>query len=282
MGDHEPRPTTFHSLWGGRVEVRCYGRETGNWAFRGDTPAAAEAANQGILAKLSRAVEKGVVVLAPRAMQFNAAIVRPDALKDGWRPWLRRGAVADGTVLDRTGLAFAIASGDCPTLVLCDLRSGLVVATHAGRDCLFDRRAWLDGAPPRRDASVVDAAMRVLREHGAEADDIRAFIACGIGPSMFFHRSGGRGVQEAKNARMTTYFTRMWGPSCIMGRPAEGRLALTEIIRGQLADHGVHPAHVAFDGTDTYGDTGRWGTPLWHSHRRDADGRRNLVLVVRR
>ena len=40
-------PTESHTLWGGAVEVHCFGIRHGNWSLKGETPEEAEENNPG-------------------------------------------------------------------------------------------------------------------------------------------------------------------------------------------------------------------------------------------
>lgn len=276
-------PTASYTLWAGAIDVFCFGRASGDWALRGPGAADAERNNPGVLRRVEALSDRhGCRIHAPVATPFNAEIVEPDALRDAWIPGkLFRGIEADAVTLGAPGLAFAVASADCPTIVARCSATGYATAAHAGRDCLYDRGALLEGASPRRHESVVHAMIEAFRKAGCVPADIRAFICCGIGPDRFLHGSA-HASRGTTNAAIVGHIMARWGAGCLLGDPLEGRLSLAEIIRAQFAELGIHPSHVGHDGGDTHEDRACDGGYAWHSHRRDGDGKRNLVLVIRR
>jgi copper oxidase (laccase) domain-containing protein len=272
-------PTESHTLWGGAVEVHCFGTRyldrtefvEENWSLAGKTPEEAEENNPGILDRMERIATRFFLqtIYAPHPSTFNAEIADPRS--DEWRRWpssLVRGPLADGVVLREPGTAFVVSSGDCPTVILRDTDSGDVVAAHAGRDSLIK----LDDSP-----HLISSMVAVLRpKRGAKAG-IRAFIACGINYEHFTHpwndpQNGER--NRAMHAHAAEY------EGAAFADDEDGLISLKDLITGQLISNGLNDTRIGFDGADTYSDLGADGKPLWHSHRR-GDRTRNLVLVIR-
>lgn len=267
-------PTQSHILFGGAVEVHCFGTRYGDWSLRGANPEEAEKSNPGILTRLmALSYEYGCTFHAPNPGMFNGRVVELEELKEAWIPRvLYRGTLADGAVLRHPDQAFAVASADCPTAVLYRPDTGAVVAAHAGRDSL-----WQNESNGRRHLIT-----GMLNRLDAFDERVRGFIACGICPSHFLH-SPRDPVHGERNRQMLEAFASyaLSFPSRAVGA-SSGHLRLAEAIREQLYCFGVPLDNVGYDGSCTYGDQGPDGEPLWHSHRRDHGGKRNLVLVIRR
>ncbi|MFA5854420.1 MAG: laccase domain-containing protein [Patescibacteria group bacterium] len=279
-------PTESHRLFGGAVEVHCFGTRYGNWSMAGKTPEEAEMNNPGIIERMRRLADQfNCAVFAPNPSSFNAMVVGPNAFHQEWiENSLIRGPMADGVYLRHRNMAFGVTSADCPTVILHDpCPDGLTVAAHAGRDSLIDRAFLESRSPERAHESVVSAMLSVM---GSGAWHLRAFIACGISPHRFSHPF--EDEQHGQTNRLITdYIVEKWGATCVPGDRRSGRLWLTEIIRRQLADLGLDPSHIGCDGVDTYDDRDETLKPHWYSRRRaratpsTPDGR-NLMLVIRR
>jgi copper oxidase (laccase) domain-containing protein len=262
-------PTESHLLFGGAVEVHCFGTRHGNWSMAGKTPEEAEKNNPGIMARMRQASEQfDCVILAPNPSRFNARIVDEESVNREWiEGRLYRGPLADGVRLRRTNAAFGVASADCPTLILRDRERGSIVAAHAGRDSLIK--------PPDYHNGLVGVMLGDLGLEPYEREEVRAFIACGIHSRHFTHpwRDGDRNYAMHRIAASL---------SAADEEDEEGGIDLNAVISGQLYVHGAHHSRVGSDSSDTYSDRGRDGSPLWFSNRRDKDGQRNFVLVIRR
>lgn len=241
-------------------------------------------------------------VYAPRPSQFNAKICRPEELTEVYQGIIDlsneeintslkgvrilRGVDADGCEIKR-GERIMVASADCPTVIVRSRRTGRVVAAHAGRDCLFDRKRLESGALQRTPESVIDAIMQ-SETFWREKDvcEIEAFITCGIGPQNFRHRTD-HPTYGKMNEKIVSHFERLGNHNnreTIAGPRHLGCLNLAEIIRAQFMAHGVPPENVADDGIDTYGDMDADDEYTWHSSARgktpEEKSRRNLVVVV--
>lgn len=278
------RPTESFTLWGGSVEVRCYGTMTGNWSMKGGSPKEAEKKNPGILSKVAQLAEEcGCRIYAPHPSTFTGKVCRKEVLVDEWIPGvLYRGTYADGTVLDRMGDAYGLASADCMTAVIRDAGSGMVVGAHAGRDSLIDR-GRLEGRPARRLESVLFSAAAMLANQRRRLDKrlLRSFLTCGIGPRDFAHEWD-HFVHGAVNERMVQDILRTYGMSVVLPPRELGQISLHALARAHLQRVGLNESQIGSDATDTFADRDSYGFPLWHSHRRDGDGKRNFVLVIRR
>ncbi len=282
------QPTQQFILFGGAVEILCFGRETGDWSLRDETELLPGYPRTEVLEAVGRLADAyGCRIYAPRTSDFNAQVIDARQLADELvEGKLYRGVAADGVVLGESGQAFALSSADCPTFVLWDSITSTVIAAHAGRDSLIDRREAAGAARPwePRRKSVVEAAissMPLPSRRGGNAR-FKAFVACGIGPLRFGHRmQTPLGSNEGNNA-LVKWVRLNYGDICLTGDPTDGRINLNHIIRTQCVRLGLRPEDIGYDGVDTYRDRYPDGRHIWHSHRREGDGTRNLVLVIRR
>lgn len=176
-----------------------------------------------------------------------------------------RGVCADGVVLPK-GKTGAIASADCPTIVVyCSVTKGVIIG-HGGSKSLVDVQHVLEGKPERKYSSVVDAMMDGVKRHGFRSPTV--FITCGIRryryPELADYLSGT--VEGSRSA---------------MDDPI---IHLHLLIADQFSAYGVDSVFV--DTIDTYGDLSDGVGYTWHSYRRgrtpEEKARRNLVLVVNR
>jgi copper oxidase (laccase) domain-containing protein len=273
---------TRELLWDGSVEVLCFGAPE-NWALRGLSEEANEDFNPGVTGRLRTLLGRHRVgrLYLPSPNFFNAELVAADAL---WVPWTKnvvfRGKHAEGVLLDKIGDAVGIASSDCPTIIARNRASLLAVAAHAGRESLYDKAAIFDGAPLRQYASVVDAIVAALAPGHRGIDGITAHVSCGISVEVFSHPTSHPKNGE-RNAALVRYFRDRWGASCVSD-DGLGRIDLFEVIAAQFADLGIKRTALTRDSACTYEDTSLARGYTWHSHRREGDGKRNFVLIVRR
>jgi copper oxidase (laccase) domain-containing protein len=270
-------PTAVYHPFSGRVEIRLYGKPN-NWSLLNPPPETLRR-----IGNLASA--EGVYrLLAPKPSAFNARVCLSDDLTEtvmgNESVSIHRGVDADGAVIP-PGQAFYLASADCLTVVTLDPKSGMTVAAHAGRDCLFDRKRINGEGKSREHESVVDAIVARYEQANIQAKYLKVFMTCGISPKEFVHD-----FQDPKfgtaNMKMCADVAHKWGLRCLDGDMTKGKLVLTEIVRAQFMKHGVDPYHIGFDIVDTYGDTDRYGNHLWWSHRREPGPGRNAVLVTRK
>lgn len=278
-----PIPTAVQMPFGPSVVVYMFGKtfrpdgQPVNWSIRSNPEAAKLIA--------SFAAEHEVSTILQPSPDFSARVCqRWDLAKaalvptrnDGAVTFLR-GASADGVDDVRPGEAFYIASGDCPTLVLYDPTWGRLVCAHAGRDCLWDRRHILEGAPARPSASVVTSAFACFNRHPLRT---RAFICGGIAGRNFEHDVES-GDLASSNARMVGHFVDECGKFSVVGDSNDGCLDLKFIIARQLVKAGLFPDMTGCDAIDTFDDRLN-GEYVWWSNRRGDKQERNGILIVHR
>jgi hypothetical protein len=287
------RPTAHHKLWGGAVEILCFGRKTGDWSLRDETELMPGYPRREVVEAIGKLADKyRCRIYAPKTSAFNAQVVLARQLAD---PLIEgvffRGVEADGVLLEEPGQAFALSSADCPTFVLWDSGTGAVVAAHAGRDSLVDRlevSGALDSCTPPRDSVVMQAIQKLWRPGWPEdwlkvlGPRLKVFIACGIGPRHFSHKMQIPYTGNEGDNALVRHIRLTFGDGCLQGDPTDGCIDLAELIRIQCVSSRVSPMNIGCDAVDTFGDLGKDRTNVWHSHRRDGDGTRNLVLVIRR
>ena len=269
-------PTCRSLLWDNRVEVLLFGKGTGDWRLQGGSPDEVEKNNPGILSRLKDIFDEfpRVQFYAPRPLEFNAEIVHPHDLNEPWGDRFWRGKEADGVILQRPRQAFLIASADCPTLIFRNYFTGMIITSHAGRDCLFDRQKLFTGTPSRKKESVIQNLPNNLVPR-----EMAAWIFCGIVGKYFSH-PWDHLVNGEDNKKISLHF----GEDCLVGDPWEGRLELREVIKKQLIALGVPSWAINGDHVDTYSDREPNDRQQyrWHSARRDGPGGgRNLVVVLR-
>lgn len=260
--------TESHSLWGGAVEVHSHGTEWGDWSLANLKLDEDHHERDWLETRLGATIRgRGCRIYAPNPSEFNGQIALPRDLRDEVLKDFRRGARADGVLLTEPNQAFAVSSGDCPTVIMRNVSTGAVVAAHAGRDSLI-----------KEDGGLIRQMVTALTDAGGSRRDVRAFIACGIGSEHFVHPVHDP-VNGERNRRLRDKAAAYAGAA--HANDPDGRISLFHLITGQLVEQGVREERIGFDGADTYSDLGPDGKPLWHSHRR-GDRTRNLVLVIRR
>lgn len=173
--------------------------------------------------------------------------------------------------------AFFIASADCPTLVL-RCPSGRVVATHAGRDCLFDKYRFIGGITRAHESAVFSAMKRL----NGDAKEAHASIFCGIGAEYFTHPINHPECGYA-NEKLIQYICKRWGRQCFADAGeniVSGKLNLFELISAQFKEAGGNLNYIFNDKECTYSYLASSNEPLWWSHRR-GNKERNGILVMR-
>lgn len=151
---------------------------------------------------------------------------------------------ADGMVTDVPGLPLAVFVADCVPIFLVDVRRRAAALIHAGREGTF------------RNISAAAAAL-LERELAGHVSDMHAVLGPSAGPCCY--------EVSAEIA----------GAFATAGLPSRGRnLDLWEANAGQLHAAGIPRSQIAIAGICTICD-GRF-----HSHRRDADGARNMALLM--
>jgi copper oxidase (laccase) domain-containing protein len=159
-------------------------------------------------------------------------------------------------------------SADCATVVAYQPETGILVAAHAGRNCLFakDGTAYPDG-------SVID---RLLALFPGDRSAVMVKVYLAISTYNFPHP-----VKDHPLAEHNLRMLRNVQKHCPRGVfPERGRLSLVGVIRDQCMQNGVDGSNVRFDGSCPY------ESPDFHSYRRDSrgpkgdQGGRNGILVV--
>ncbi len=283
------KPTRQYELFNDKIEVLLFGQPY-NWRGASQLKNGKNSLAREIAQAAAGAGAR--IVWLPYAGSFNGRVCHQTEFTrrffvntGGLRGnvMMQTGATADGLFIP-IGHAFAMTSGDCPTIVATDIKSGKTIAAHAGRDCLIDRERVKNGAPGRHHPSVVDAIVdRFTRQ---EIDRLRIFVCAGIGAIHFNHRWA-HPLWGEFNKRLINYVSEMFGEHCVVSDPTEGCLDLQAIIKAQFAVYDIAGDNITSDGTDTYGDGWAKKARRWWSHhrfvengKRGEDGR-NGILVVR-
>jgi hypothetical protein len=149
----------------------------------------------------------------------------------------------DGLVTNTAEVALAIAVADCVPVYLVDPVRRVVALLHAGREGTF--------------ATIAGAGVRTMRDtFDTNPADLHGLIGPSAGPERY---------------EVSPALADAWRAA---GLPARGRLLdLWEANARQLTAAGVPRANVRIAGRCTIGD------PAFHSHRRDASGKRNLAIL---
>ncbi len=212
-------------------------------------------------------------VTVPRVSFFNARTALTNDFPITYKfqgVEIRTGIDADAVIL-RPGENALIVTGDCPTLVISNEKTGEVAAAHAGRDSLIDRVHIDTGIPSRKTDTVVES---ILLATGWEPRDLSAFICAGIGPEYFTHPWEDP-VHGERNRKMIQWIIERYGKENIVGKKEEGRIDMPTLIRSQCILLGVNPSQTYHDGIDTYTDERFWS----HRNREKNEGR-NAALVT--
>jgi len=206
-------------------------------------------------------------LLAPSPLEFNARVCSIADLgmhiQNGAASLIiHRGFNADGAVVGR-GMAFAVATADCRTILLYCKLSGALIVAHAGVRSLVDTSHVLEGKTKRDYSSIVDALCARSK-------------SCGFYDPVAVSVCGARKLEQRDLAPfLQSRYPSTEDPSTEV---MEGNyLNLPLLISRQFGEHGVGVEH---DWTDTIHDRNSNGEFMWHSYRRDRKSGRNLVLVV--
>lgn len=266
-------PTAIFTPFGreGPKVILC-GVQTGNWGdVRDICKSGDHKKHPGLFFRLRELAEKFrfPTVFIPSPTMCNTEICFQkdftNEIRDGVvDPTLWRGSVADGVVLSK-GMAGAIASADCPTIVAYCHMAKTVIIAHGGCKSVIDHEHVLRGNNPRKNKSVVNSLMEVaVNKCGFRYTQV--FITCGISGEHYpFPELGLHVIKE-------------FGNDCIYGTSG---VDLKKIIAKQfLKDYGIQ---CTMDFVDTVADRQSNGY-TWHSYRRGKTptekAQRNLVLVV--
>lgn len=162
---------------------------------------------------------------------------------------------ADGADVEE-GEAYALPSGDCPTVALHDPETRKTVAVH------FNRENGIDN-------DILSEALKHFQE--GSMDRLIAVIALSIGPTHFKHEWA-HPKFGTKNLRRHCELMQKYGKGSVDWSSEEGVINLRWVAAKKLMAAGVQAGNIHTDLIDTYSDSGYW------SHRAGDEGR-NLVLV---
>ncbi len=296
----KPKRTFLKSLDG--VTIALYGQASGDWSTRSWEPDTSVELRNNLptYQRLSRIGEKfgAQSIYFPRPDKFNGKIdasclnaesdTLPTADKwhkirtNGSKTTILRGPLVDGAIFG-PGQGFFINSADCPTIVARYL--GMTIATHAGRECLYDKCLAQTGKKTegREHESVVFAIVDTFKQLATKRgvtfnpNGIHVFITCGIAGKNFEHRLDHPNFGPA-NRRMIPHllqsFPTLPGYPHVLKPFEAGMISLHNLARAQLHMCGVPEMNVSSDGINTYDDIvpSRAHTKnrkfIWHSYRR--------------
>jgi len=161
---------------------------------------------------------------------------------------------ADILITTQRGVALAVRTADCLPILLADPQAGVIAAVHAG---------WRGSAN-----NIVQRAVRAMIQHGAEQEQLLAWLAPCIGPCCF-----AIGADTAKALQQSVDGTATWLTCTTGGMHAD----LHEINRLQLRDAGISNTRIEINRACTVCDAARF-----FSFRRDhgMTGRHLAVVAI--
>jgi len=288
-------PTAIFTPFGGRVEIRMYGKQTGDWSLK---PLDYEnAGKEKLLNRIASITYPDIErIWAPRPTMFNALIVEPTKMtlrgighhrgaeKTHTVCILCAGPAEGVEIMSPKNCAAFFFPADCAVIVLYDPESGKTVASHAGRDSLIDRQFLLTGNKSRKHISVVDAMIDAFSKD-TDTSNLRAFICGGINahPYQFLPDS-----EHIIYNLVLLRFLGMTTPNAVNVKQGIMYISITALIEEQLFGHGIRPENIGMDCSDPVDDKDVSGKYTWWSHTRwlqeghkGPDGR-NGILIIRR
>lgn len=180
---------------------------------------------------------------------------------------------------------FLIPTGDCPTAIFWEQKTGEVVVAHCSRQSLmyWDKREGLydNVLPP---VSIIDKVMGYFSKMSIDPTDVHVWTCCGIEPEQFPHPVDHEVEAYANNNRemLDHIATQRW-EACIVGTWERGCLDLHELISLQCQSHGIPQEHIQSDKDKlkTFSDWRLWSHAEYIRHgERDVDGR-NAIIIER-
>lgn len=214
-------------------------------------------------------------VAVPQVYTFNAKVAAYEDFPKRHRidgVVILTGLEADAVIL-KPKQAAGIVTGDCPTLVIENTKTGSVAAAHAGRDSNIDRKLIDTGAPSRPHEGIVAS---ILNSAKWRPEDLRVLVCGGIAPAHFEHSWNDANRGETNRA-MTEWIIKNYGEQCIAGNREEGRIDLFALIRSQCLKFGIPAERIRHDGVDTHTHPRLWS----HRNPEKREGR-NMVIVANR
>lgn len=261
------KPTVIYERFGGKVEVRIYGK----------SPCSLEEKH---LFQIARDLELRHIY-HPQTHTFNAQICRTiDFTKedrvDGVK--IHSGALVDGVSRIGRGEAIWLQTADCPTIIAHNDLTGEVIVAHAGRASLIDQARLLTGKPSRQSESVVERIYRCLIDSERQTNlNIDVYSCCGIGPMQFRHPID-HPVHGQFNEKMNRFIALRYGQDCFLGGQVDyGALNLHRLIFNQFRLCGIPGDNIHHDSINTAVDN------KYFFSRRSGDRiGHNSILVIRR
>jgi len=219
-------------------------------------------------------------VFMPTPSTMNGVVVRKEDFTQHHaygNILISNGIDADGVLLD-SGTAFAVTSGDCPTLVL--FNQERVLGTHVGLRSVVQPDA--SSGSWGQQHNVVKNALTAI---GGSPKEVQAFICCGIRTGYQFstrHPEFGK-----RNASLHSWI-RERHPRCHRAvlHPERETIDMIALVRAELMELGVPRDNIQHDNIDTFANVSPDGEYLWASNARSArqtppgPKQRNLVVVA--
>ncbi len=290
---NEIKPTAIFTPFGGRVEIKMFGRQTGDWSLK---PLDYEDKNKEILLNRIACITYPTIerVWAPRPSEFNARILEPIQMtneaighyqgseKTHTMHILWKGPAEGVEIMSTKTCSAFFFTADCAVIVLSDRETGRTVASHAGRDSVLDRSVILNGEKSRSHFSVVDSML----EYFEDKTRVRAFICSGL--CMHEHPLNAEKIEhQIYNQNVLKYLQKKF-PSSFFVSGYSLYISVINIIEEQLIGRGIKPDNIGTDCSDPVNDKNERCEFTWWSHSRwlvegqkGHDGR-NGILVTRR
>jgi len=166
---------------------------------------------------------------------------------------------ADALVTTTPGLALGILTADCIPVLFHDHKAGVIGAAHAGW------RGALGG--------ILEACVRLMRQHGATPSTIRAAIGPCLRPPHF------QVGDDLVSAFIEKYpvSTRFFTPEKTGGK---FQCDLTAFATWRLSELGLDPANITDTGENTLADPAKYFSYRHSKQSGHADYGRNLSAIV--
>ena len=278
------QPTATHQIANGKVEILCFGKNTGSWkpnlhlVGTDNLHMCNETDNWSccLVSKLRNYLDGIKKIWVPSPRLFTGRIDErqnwPTAIPcfGTTSPLIAFGQTTEGIKLEPSE-AILIGTADCTVITIHNRITGFTASAHGGLNSLVDRARIRTGVASRPNDSVVDHLIEIM---GSERKNLEILISCSIGPKYFLHEQEKNehiNEKEAKdNELLIKYIGSNWGNVCLGPDPL-GQINLANLIIEQFDRHGVDRSAISHDGADTYSDVDKSGNHLWWSHRRFTD-----------
>lgn len=184
---------------------------------------------------------------------------------------------ADGILIPK-GDAFGLTSADCPTVVIFDKKKDLMMAMHAGRDCLIDTSIAQGKGASRLHFSVIDSAMfELINKHECNPNDLYLETFFGIKPKDFPHSFHDENHGK-RNRKLVMFLENEYGKEAaptLDDKNGQGFIDLFAIIKSQASKYSIPLPNITCDNINTASREGFAST-------RGGDKTRNFVIVKHR